>query len=124
MAYVRKKKVGDYSYYQLVESRRVEGVPRQRVLLHMGSYPSVEEALDWLPVEIGIATYEAQEARERYEARAPPRPGRSYEEEEARLLKRAERFQKRLEVLEDLVERGVVDRSIRAREEKHDKEER
>ena len=53
MAYVRKKrnKTGSESY-QLVESRRVDGKPRQRVILHLGKYPSVEAALEGLPEEI------------------------------------------------------------------------
>ncbi|MDP8952498.1 MAG: hypothetical protein M3N18_09710 [Actinomycetota bacterium] len=45
MAYVRKKGSGGQSYYQLVESRRVDGQPRQKVLIHLGRYPAVEDAL-------------------------------------------------------------------------------
>jgi hypothetical protein len=123
MAYVRKKKVGDYSYYQIVESRRVNGVPRQRVLVHLGEYSSVEEALRGWPEDIEIARWGAEDARERREARSPPRPGRSYEEEETRLLRRAERLEKNLEILKDLVERGVVERTARAKEEKHGEKE-
>jgi predicted RNase H-like nuclease (RuvC/YqgF family) len=46
MAYVRKKKVKRGEYYQLVESRRVDGRPRQKVLMHLGEYPTVDAALD------------------------------------------------------------------------------
>ncbi len=56
MAYVRKKsfKRGEATveYYQLVESRRVDGKPRQRVLAHLGQYSSVDAALEELPHEI------------------------------------------------------------------------
>jgi hypothetical protein len=38
MAFVRKKRVGPYEYYQLVENRWMEGQPRQRVLVHLGRY--------------------------------------------------------------------------------------
>jgi predicted RNase H-like nuclease (RuvC/YqgF family) len=46
MTYVRKKKVKRYEYYQLVESHRVDGKPRQKVLMHLGKYPTVDAALD------------------------------------------------------------------------------
>jgi hypothetical protein len=52
VAFVRRKSVGPYEYYQLVESRLVDGKPRQRVLLHLGRYPSVEVALESWPREI------------------------------------------------------------------------
>ena len=52
MAYVRKKRTGTTEYYQLVESRRVDGKPRQRVIMHLGEYPSVEAAIEGLPEEI------------------------------------------------------------------------
>jgi len=57
MAYVRKKttKTGK-EFYQLVESRRVDGEPRQKVLVHLGKYPSVDAALERLPVLIDMAT--------------------------------------------------------------------
>jgi hypothetical protein len=52
MAFVRRKRVGPYEYYQLVESYLVDGKPRQRVLLHLGRYPTVEAALEGWPKEI------------------------------------------------------------------------
>jgi hypothetical protein len=39
-------------YYQVVESRRVDGKPRQKVLAHLGKYPSVAAALEGLPEDI------------------------------------------------------------------------
>ena len=49
MAYVRTKKVKGWEYYQLVESRRVDGKPRQKVILHLNHYPTVDEALKGWP---------------------------------------------------------------------------
>lgn len=37
MATIRKQKVGKYIYWQIVESKRVEGRPRPVVLMHLGS---------------------------------------------------------------------------------------
>ncbi len=55
MAYVRKKRNKSGSeYYQLVESRRVDGKPRQRILAYLGQYPSVEVALQRIPVLIDL----------------------------------------------------------------------
>jgi hypothetical protein len=45
MSYVRlKPQKGGYLYHQLVESHRVNGQPRQRVLLHLGLHQTVAEA--------------------------------------------------------------------------------
>jgi hypothetical protein len=52
MTYVRKKKVKRYEYYQLVESHRVDGKPRQRVIMHLGKEPTVDAALENWPKEI------------------------------------------------------------------------
>lgn len=43
--FVRKKSGKGRDYYQLVEGYRVEGKVRQRVLLHLGQYATVDEAL-------------------------------------------------------------------------------
>ncbi len=52
--FVRKKKHhhGGSDYYQLVESRRVDGQPRQKVVMHLGSYATVDEALKGWPRDI------------------------------------------------------------------------
>jgi hypothetical protein len=56
VAFVRKKRVGPYEYHQLVESRLVDSKPRQRVLLHLGRYATVEAALKgWLKEVEGFA---------------------------------------------------------------------
>lgn len=65
MAYVTKKTVKGREYYQLVESRRVEGKPRQRVLAHLGEFTSLEAALEELPDRIESLRREAAENRER-----------------------------------------------------------
>ena len=49
MAFVRKKRVREYKYYQLVENRWTDGQPRQRVLVHLGRYPTAEAALRQWP---------------------------------------------------------------------------
>ena len=52
MAYVRKKRVKakkrdkGYEYYQVVESYRENGKVRQRMLVHLGEYPTVEAAIE------------------------------------------------------------------------------
>jgi hypothetical protein len=53
LAFVRIKKVANGEYYQLVESRRVEGKPRQKVLIHLGFHPTVDDALKQWPREVG-----------------------------------------------------------------------
>jgi hypothetical protein len=61
VAYVRKKRVGPYEYHQLVESRSVTGKPCQRVLLHLGRYPTVEAALEGWPKEVeGLRRFAGQ----------------------------------------------------------------
>ena len=49
MAFVRKKRVHKYEYYQLVENRWTNGQPRQRILVHLGRYPTAEAALEQWP---------------------------------------------------------------------------
>jgi len=70
MAYVRKKKNATGSeYYQLVESRRVNGKPRQKVLAHLGKYPTLEAALEGLPEDIKFLTMSgAEKTRTRRES--------------------------------------------------------
>ena len=38
-------------HYQSVESRRVDGEPRQKVLVHLGEHPTVDDALKKRPRE-------------------------------------------------------------------------
>jgi hypothetical protein len=43
---------GVVTYYQLVECRRVNGQPRQRVIAHLGRYSSVNDALAYMARDI------------------------------------------------------------------------
>ena len=61
MAFVRRKRVDGGEYYQLVESRRVDGRPRQKVLVHLGHLPTVDDALKRWPREVGRLRREGQE---------------------------------------------------------------
>src|SRR4051812_36600115 len=65
----RAKKVGDATYYQLVENHRDEEskTPRQRVLLHLGRYDTIEAALKGWPREIRGLRRDAEKIREGYE---------------------------------------------------------
>ncbi len=62
-AFVRKSRSRGGEYYQLVESYRVEGKPRQRMLVHLGRHPTVDEALREWPKEIEHLRYLAREGR-------------------------------------------------------------
>src|SRR5215207_1039864 len=64
MAFVRRKRVGPYEYHQLVENQWIDGKPRQRVLLHLGRYTSVEAALEGWP-----SAAQRPKARETLESR-------------------------------------------------------
>jgi hypothetical protein len=62
VAFVRRKRVGAYEYHQLVENRWIDGKPRQRVLLHLGRYASVEAALEGWPKEVeGLHRFASQQ---------------------------------------------------------------
>jgi hypothetical protein len=62
-AYIRRKRSRGSDYYQLVESHRVEGKPRQKVLVHLGSHPTVDDALREWPKEIRGLRHLVREAR-------------------------------------------------------------
>jgi hypothetical protein len=51
MAFIRTKRVDGKDYHQLVKNERVTGKHRQRVLMHLGIYATVEDAIKgWLCV--------------------------------------------------------------------------
>lgn len=81
MAYVRKNRVGGHEYYQLVETITVEGKRRQKMLVHLGRYQSVEEALNKWPMRIESA----RRALSRYPKKLRPRRERRISAEEERL---------------------------------------
>ena len=59
---MRRKRVGPYEYYQLAESRLVDGKPRQRVLVHQGRYASVDTALEGWPKGVeGMRRFASQQ---------------------------------------------------------------
>jgi hypothetical protein len=67
MAYVRAKKVKRYHYHQLVQSHRVDGKPRQKVLLHLSKHPTVDAALAAWPKEISDLRRIARQHSKSYE---------------------------------------------------------
>ena len=112
MAFVRKKRVGGYEYYQLVENRWVEGKPRQRVLVHLGRYSTPEAALKEWPKAIERLSRFAQSKREEAE-RLSEKPSSVLRSRDA--SERAEKAQRRASALEanlkklyDLRDRGFV----------------
>ncbi len=66
MAYVRQKQNSYGPYYQLVEAYRDGGKVRQRILVHLGKYPTVDEYLAGTREEIarlrGLAEAQRQKA--------------------------------------------------------------
>lgn len=71
MAFVRAKRQGDRSYYQLVENRREGGRVRQRVLAHLGHYPSLEAAIEGYSAAAARACGYEHRARQRALAVVP-----------------------------------------------------
>lgn len=53
---------GGSNYHQLVESVRVDGRPRQKVLVHLGAHATVDDALKRWPTEIKRLRRSAYEA--------------------------------------------------------------
>jgi hypothetical protein len=109
VAYVRTKKVKGWEYHQLVESRRVDGKPRQKVLVHLGHHTSVDAALEEWPNE--IRRLRRQATRERRSAAGWPEGSRG----RRNAIKRADGAERRanelkanLEELRGLRKRGVV----------------
>ncbi len=113
MAFVRRKRVGPYEYYQLVESRLVDGKPRQRVLLHLGRYTSVEAALEGWPKEVeGLRRFASQRWDK---ADRLKKEERSFEQTLETTLERALKAEKladeiaaKLKALHDLKDQGKV----------------
>ncbi len=64
MAYVRRKQVKGRTYYQFVESYRDNGRVRQRVIAHLGPWPSVEEAIDGWSTRAELWSRRARQLRE------------------------------------------------------------
>jgi hypothetical protein len=108
VAYVRKKKVKGWHYYQLVQSRRVDGEPRQRVLLHLGAHPTVNHALQGWPKEIKtLRTLARQERRKVAQEQASAAHRRALKRA-ASAEKRAHDLERNLRKLLELRQQGVA----------------
>ena len=101
MAYVRKKLVKGGEYYQLVQSRRVNGNPRQKVLLHLGRHPTVDAALKEWPTEIKRLRRLADKKRRDVQAFAAPVDSDKQPRWYRNLLKQADNLSKQAEDLEE-----------------------
>ena len=113
MAFVRRKRVGPYEYYQLVHSRLVNGKPRQRVLLHLGRYTSVEAALEGWPKEVqGLRRFADQQwdnaDRLKKEERSFERTLETLLERALKAEKLAEEIEAKLKKLHDLKDQGKI----------------
>jgi hypothetical protein len=114
VAFVRRKRVGPYEYHQLVENRWIEGKPRQRVLLHLGRYASVEAALEGWPKEVqGLRRFASQQWDKA--DRLKKEEERSFERTLETLLERARKAEKladgtaaKLKKLHDLKDQGKI----------------
>lgn len=109
MAFVRTKKVRGREYHQLVESRRVDGEPRQTVLVHLGQHSTADDALEAWPKEIRrlrrLATRQRKVAAELPEG-SPAR--RATRRRADRAERRAGKLKANLEVLRKLRGKGVA----------------
>ena len=114
VAFTRRKRVGPYEYHQLVENRWIEGKPRQRVLLHLGRYASVEAALEGWPKEVqGLRRFASQQWDK--DDRLKKEEESSFERTLETLLERARKAEKladgtaaKLKKLHDLKDQGKI----------------
>ena len=109
MAYVRKKTVKNREYFQLVESRRVDGKPRQHVLVHLGQHPTVEVALKTWPKEIKELRNLARKERSKVPRGSESNPScQKLLRQAASAEKRVDKLRTNLDKLRDLKKSGVV----------------
>jgi hypothetical protein len=115
VAFVRRKRVGPYEYYQLVENRWMDGKPRQRVLLHLGRYTTVEAALEGWPKEVEGLRRFASQRRDKAEQLKKGDAGDAAEQMVATVVERAQKAEKladeiaaKLKRLQDLRDQGKV----------------
>ena len=109
---MRKKRSRGSEYYQLVESQRVEGEPRQRVLVHLGRHATVDDALHEWPKEIERLRHFAREARRlgefSRESGFPDAWARENTRQAESAEKRADELEQKLRKLRELRTRGVA----------------
>lgn len=109
MAFVRAKKVKGKEYYQLVESRRVNGKPRQKVLVHLGRHSSVDAALEEWPEGIRrLQRYASEERRRAANRLEGSRARRDTVRRADRAERRADELSANLEKLRELRKKGVA----------------
>jgi hypothetical protein len=65
--FVRKKVVKGGTYYYLVQSGRAGGKVRQKVVAYLGTYATVQEALEKIPAEVERLRQRAADYRARAE---------------------------------------------------------
>jgi hypothetical protein len=94
--YVREKKTTSGSYHQVVESVRVEGRPRQRVVLHLGEYATLKEARTGMKRELN----RLRKAAERFDG---PHPSAYAGKEAARIEARIAKLSGKLSKVEGLL---------------------
>jgi hypothetical protein len=113
MTYVRKKKVKRYEYYQLVENHRVDGKPRQRMIMHLGKEPTVDAALENWPKEIKYLRRRAKKHGDHYENLPEELKDKRYFKERFKGIAdsaemQADALQARLNKLRNLRKNGVA----------------
>ena len=113
MAFVRRKRVGPYEYHQLVENQWIDGKPRQRMILHLGRYPSVEPALEGWPKEVeGLRRFASQQwgkaDRLKKEERSFERNLETFIERALKAEKLADEIEAKLKTLHDLKAQGKL----------------
>jgi len=111
-AFVRRTRSRGGEYYQLVESHRVEGKPRQKVLIHLGRHPTVDDALREWPKEIERLRHFARESRAlgafSRESGFPDAWARDNTQRAASAEKRAGELEENLRKLRELRKHGVA----------------
>ncbi len=104
--------MGNHEYFQIVQNRRVDGSPRQRVLLHLGHHETAESALRGWPREIKRLRASARKDRGRLEMLPEQERSAPWATKLARQAegaeKRADALQTNLEKLRELKKQGVL----------------
>jgi hypothetical protein len=113
MTYVRRKKVKRYEYFQLVENHRVDGRPRQRVIMHLGKERTVDDALENWPKEIKYLRRRAKKHGDHYEKLPEENKNQRYFKERFKGIAdsaemQADALQARLNKLRNLRKNGVA----------------
>ena len=101
--------MGRYEYHQVVESRRVDGEPRQKVLVHLGGHSTVDVALKKWPREVKRLRRRAREERDKVPEGSETRPTyREMLKRAASSERRADDLESNLKFLRKLRKEGVV----------------